>query len=68
MKNERYLGEVVALTRTCDLGEADERAVVVDLWTAAVGDDKYMSLVFPDRPLKDRLVNTGADYKFLRSV
>ena len=59
--DERYEGEVVALTRDCDLGCVDELAVVLRLV------QNRMTLVFFDRPLKDRVVRTGADYQFLRS-
>ncbi len=59
----RTINEVVELDRRCDLGVGGERAVVVSL------DGKYMTLLFPNRDAKcDRKVNTGADYKFLRSV
>ena len=57
----RYVGEVVELTRDCELGRAGERAVVT-----ALEAPHYMTLVFVDREPVRRLCETGADYKFLR--
>lgn len=56
----RFVGEVVELSRDCELGRAGERAVV----TARV--DYYMTLSFPDRTPDARTVHTGADYQYLR--
>jgi len=56
----RHVGEVVTLTRDCELGWKGEIAVVV-------GIDEYMRLVFPNRPPgNDREVKTGSDYTYLR--
>ena len=54
------VGEVVELSRDCELGQEGDRAVV----TARV--DHYMTLTFPDRAPACRDVHTGADYKYLR--
>jgi hypothetical protein len=60
---ERLLHEVVELTKACELGEKGERAVVINL------QDKYMTLLFPNRALKySREVHTGADYMYLKRV
>lgn len=59
--SKRFVGEVVELDRSCDLGEKGERAVVTEV------DGKYMTLVFPNREY-ERRINTGADYRFLRSA
>lgn len=60
---ERYLHEVVELTKDCELGDADERAVVIYI------EGKFMTLLFPNRKLKyNREVNTGADYVFVRKA
>jgi len=68
MTTKRFAGEVVKLTRDCDLGQEGERAVVVRLesssWTGAVA---FMKLCFFDREPGCREVNTGADYRFLRT-
>lgn len=60
-KVKRFVGEVVALDRDCELGQASECAVVVTL------DGMYMTLCFVDRVASSRKVSTGADYRFLRS-
>ena len=65
---KRFEGEVVELDRACELGRAQERAVVVKL------DSRYMKLCFVDRASgtpyatrrDNRLVSTGADYRFLK--
>lgn len=59
--SKRFLGEVVELSRDCELGQEGDRAVVVAL------DGPYMSLDFPDRAPDCRDVHTGADYKYLRA-
>lgn len=58
----RRLGEVVALTRDCELGVEGERAVVLAL------EDNTMTLVFPHRPDDRRRVRTGADYRYVKAV
>ena len=60
-KTKRFAGEVVVLDRNCEVGQVGERAVVVSL------DGIYMTLCFFERASNDRKVNTGADYRFLRS-
>lgn len=55
-------GDVIALTVDCDLGALGERAVVLDI------GESYMTLVFPNRDQGYRVVQTVADYKFLRRV
>jgi len=62
----RTLHEVVELTRNCDLGEQGERAVVVSL--DGHSSRQYITLVFFDRPEYSRLIHTGADYRFLKTV
>jgi hypothetical protein len=61
----RYAGEVVELTRDCELGQAGERAVVVRV---DEGDElspyPCMVFVFPNRD-HDQRVYTGADYQYL---
>lgn len=60
---ERRLHEVVVITKDCEIGEKDERAVVIHL------EGKYMTLLFPNRALKySREVHTGADYLHLKKV
>ena len=61
--SKRFVGEVVALSRDCELGHEGDRAVV----TVLMG--RYMTLTFPDRgpEPEDRAVHTGADYKYLRA-
>lgn len=60
---ERRLHEVVEITKTCELGEPGERAVVIHL------EGKYMTLLFPNRALKySREAHTGADYLYLKKV
>ena len=59
---KRFVGEVVVLDRNCEVGQGGERAVVVSL-----DGIYYMTLCFFDRDSNDRKVNTGADYRFLRS-
>ena len=59
--SKRFVGEVVELSRDCELGQEGDRAVV----TALVG--RYMTLTFPDRAPDCRAVHTGADYKYLRA-
>lgn len=71
MSNEkRELHEVVEVTRDCEIGKAGERAVVVELVGVEPypGTKRYMALLFPDRSPPERLVRTGADYLYLRSV
>jgi hypothetical protein len=58
---KRFVGEVVELSRDCELGQEGDRAVV----TAFAGH--YMTLTFPDRAPDCRAVHTGADYKYLRA-
>jgi len=67
----RTLHEVVELTCTCELGIPGERAVVTEI------DGRYMTLTFTgeSRSLGTRLANygarvvrTGTDYEYLRSV
>lgn len=58
---KRFVGEVAVLDRNCEVGQVGERAAVVSL------DGIYMTLCFFDRASNDRKVNTGADYRFLRS-
>lgn len=53
---KRFVGEVVELSRDCELGQEGDRAVVTSLAFP------YMSLTFGDRVL-----HTGADYKYLRT-
>lgn len=60
---QRYLYEVVEIAQDCELGSAGERALVVEL-----PEERYMELVFFNRPYDQRIVRTGSDYKFLRSV
>jgi hypothetical protein len=66
--SKRYVGEVVDITKDCDIGKAKERAVVVAI------DGLFMTLVFPMRisgPFSrgpQRQVQTGADYRFLMEV
>lgn len=55
MTVKRFVGEVVELSRNCELGQEGDRAVVTSLAFP------YMSLTFRDREL-----HTGADYKYLR--
>lgn len=64
MATQRFVGEVVKLTRDCDLGEEGERAVVLKLETDGY---THMALCFFDREPDSREVRTGADYRFLRS-
>ena len=59
--SKRFVGEVVALSRDCELGQEGDRAVV----TALV--DHYMTLTFLDRGPDCSDVYTGADYKYLRA-
>ena len=58
---KRFAGEVVELSRDCELGQEGDRAVVTVL------DARYMTLHFPDRAPDCRDVHTGADYKYLRA-
>lgn len=62
----RTLFEVVELTRTCELGIPGERAVVTEI------DGRSMTLTFTGAhhgaTHGARVVRTGADYTFLRSV
>lgn len=58
--SKRFVGEVVELSRDCELGQEAERAVVTALITP------YMTLTFLDRAPDCRDVHTGADYKYLR--
>ncbi len=67
MTTKRFAGEVVKLTRDCDLGQAGERAVVVKLESSSWAASTYMTLCFFDREPDSRTVNTGADYRFLGS-
>lgn len=53
---KRFVGEVVELSRNCELGQEGDRAVVTSLAFP------YMSLTF-----QDRVLHTGADYKYLRT-
>lgn len=63
INTERRLHEVVVVTKDCEIGEANERAVVIHL------EGKYMTLLFPNRDLKySREVHTGADYTYLKGV
>lgn len=69
----RYLHEVVELIRDCELGESGERAVVVELMSAngaasSTAGPRYMTLLFVNRPVEQRVVHTGADYRLLRTV
>lgn len=59
---KRFVGELVELSRDCELGQEGDRAVV----TALVGGH-YMALTFPDRAPDCRVVHTGADYEHLRA-
>ncbi|HSX23289.1 MAG TPA: hypothetical protein VLE97_11000 [Gaiellaceae bacterium] len=67
MTTNRFAGEVVKLTRDCDLGQEGERAVVVKVESSGWAEATYMTLCFFDRDPGQRSVNTGADYRFLRS-
>jgi len=63
VSEERKLHEVVEVTKSCEIGEPNERAVVINL------QGKYMTLLFPNRALKhSREVHTGADYLYLKKV
>lgn len=53
---KRFVGEVVELSRDCELGHEGDRAVVTSLAFP------YMSLTF-----QDRVLHTGADYEYLRT-
>src|SRR4029077_17634745 len=53
---KRFVGEVVELSRRCELGQEGDRAVVTSLAFP------YMSLTF-----QDRVLHTGADYKYLHT-
>lgn len=59
---KRFVSEIVELTRNCEIGQADERAVVTHI------DGASMALVFVNRPWGMRNVNTGVDYAYLRTV
>lgn len=59
--SKRSLGEIVELSRDCELGQEGDRAVVVAL------NGHYMTLTFLDRAPDCRDVHTGADYKYLRA-
>lgn len=60
---ERVLHEVVRVTQKCEVGDMDERAVVIHL------EGMYMTLLFPNRDMKfSRRVHTGADYLYLKRV
>ena len=66
---KRHLHEVVEVTRDCEIGAKGERAVVVELAGGTPPyEHVYMTLLFPDRSPPERLVRTGADYLYLRSV
>ena len=73
-QTERYMHEVVELTRDCELGKQGERAVVVQLLAEDslapiyAGPARYMTLLFVNRPRSKRIVSTGADYLYLRTV
>jgi hypothetical protein len=60
-RTKRFVGEVIELSRDCELGQESDRAVVTSLAFP------YMSLTFPDREPDLRVVHTGADYKYLRT-
>lgn len=64
MASKRFVGEVVKLTRDCDLGQEGDRAVVLKLETEGCTS---MTLCFFDRDPGSRKVSTGADYLYLRS-
>lgn len=61
-KAKRFVGERVVLTRDCEIGQSGEHAMVTEI------DGIYMTLDFIFRITGDRIVKTGADYKFLRNV
>lgn len=61
-KTERFVGEIVALTRDCELGEEGDQAIVTDLSPCPSGG-QYMTLYFPGR--REPNVLTGADYRYL---
>lgn len=60
-KTKRFVGEVVQLTRDCDLGAQGERAVVTKLEAPF-----YMTLCFFDRAPAARTERTGSDYRYLK--
>jgi hypothetical protein len=55
-------GNVVEVTRDCEIGLESERAIVIDV------DDGLMTLLFICRSKEQRAVVTGRDYRFLRTA
>lgn len=62
-RDVRHVRDVVEVTEDCEVGDAGELAVVTEVY-----ESRYMTLVFPGRRPGDRVVHTGADYRFLRKV
>lgn len=59
----RHVGEIVEVTRDCEIGQETELATVTDL------DGPYMTLTFHRDTTQGRglVVHTGANYKYLRT-
>jgi len=62
MSRIHVVGDVLELTRSCELGDQRERCVVISV------DGNYMTIVFPLRDVGRRVIDTGTDYRFARRV